>query len=175
MKGGGQDKGREINKLTYGIPRFNSSSKYFSLFFDNSQRRNSFICLDTQYSVRFRLYVLFHLISAFFSFLRLVASLSFQRSYFLRLKFGDSDGPNLCRVKKQMLVPHFYVLRFVSSPIFQCSFIFTLCFISYLSVQFHIYVLFHLLSFSIVLFLRFVSSPIFQCSFILTLCFISYL
>jgi len=24
----------------------------------------------------------------------------------LFLKFGDGDGPNLCKVKKEMLVPH---------------------------------------------------------------------
>ena len=28
------------------------------------------------------------------------------------LKFGDGDGPNLCRVKKQMLVPHLLIHSF---------------------------------------------------------------
>ena len=28
------------------------------------------------------------------------------------LKFSDGDGPNLCRVKKQMLVPHLLKIYF---------------------------------------------------------------
>ena len=28
------------------------------------------------------------------------------------LKFGDGDGPNLCRVKKYMLVPHLLKIYF---------------------------------------------------------------
>ena len=29
-----------------------------------------------------------------------------KKKLIINLKFGDGDGPNLCRVTKQMLVPH---------------------------------------------------------------------
>ena len=37
--------------------------------------------------------------------MRLLTSLHMS-SKCLYFKFGDGDGPNLCRVKKEMLVPH---------------------------------------------------------------------
>ena len=33
-------------------------------------------------------------------------------SFNVFLKFGDGDGPNLCRVKKWMLVPHLLKIYF---------------------------------------------------------------
>ena len=30
----------------------------------------------------------------------------------VNVKFSDGDGPNLCRVKKQMLVPHLLKIYF---------------------------------------------------------------
>ena len=36
----------------------------------------------------------------------------FLTNFWEQLKFGDGDGPNLCRVKKYMLVPHLLKIYF---------------------------------------------------------------
>ena len=39
--------------------------------------------------------------------------MEFKLNLLFYLKFSDGDGPNLCRVKKKMLVPHLFKIYFV--------------------------------------------------------------
>ena len=39
----------------------------------------------------------------------------------VNVKFSDGDGPNLCRVKKQMLVPHLLKIYFDKKKLKKCK------------------------------------------------------